>query len=251
MHDFDLGYSLKLLKKLGYIDSVKIFGVPMKIKEDEAFKQLEDAYLPVYLEEVARAAHARVVGPYQLLYLVLYLLPVLVDVLLDKLQRSSPCLSGSAASALLCCHPSPFLSCLSTACSTRCPWRLDQSYALPSFTSTGSLLLLLELVRLQKLNGMVYAVQYLYRLGQVVVVHVLRRKCTQEFRRRPSCRCAGSPCSGSSLQARRPCTPCPRTCSLACEYGITTLSSNPSTLSSWCLALWSLLSALRRRNNPL
>jgi len=40
MHDFDLGYSLKLLKKLGYLDSVKIFGVPMKIKEKEALDQL-------------------------------------------------------------------------------------------------------------------------------------------------------------------------------------------------------------------
>lgn len=40
MHDFDLGYSLKLLKKLKYIDTVRIFGVPMKISEKEAFKQL-------------------------------------------------------------------------------------------------------------------------------------------------------------------------------------------------------------------
>lgn len=41
MHDFDLGYSLKLLKKLHYIDTVKIFGVPMRISESEALKQLE------------------------------------------------------------------------------------------------------------------------------------------------------------------------------------------------------------------
>ena len=40
MHDFDLGYSLKLLKKLGLIDSVKIFGVPMKINKREALRQL-------------------------------------------------------------------------------------------------------------------------------------------------------------------------------------------------------------------
>lgn len=49
MHDFDLGYTLKLLKKLKYIDSVRIFGVPMKISEKEAFKQLVefiDASLP-------------------------------------------------------------------------------------------------------------------------------------------------------------------------------------------------------------
>lgn len=41
MHDFDLGYNLKLLKKLHYIDNVKIFGVPMKIKEKDAIEQLE------------------------------------------------------------------------------------------------------------------------------------------------------------------------------------------------------------------
>lgn len=43
VHDFDLGYSLRLLKKLGYIDSVTIFGVPMKISEDEALRQLSNA----------------------------------------------------------------------------------------------------------------------------------------------------------------------------------------------------------------
>lgn len=41
MHDFDLGYSLKLLKKLGYLDSVRIFGIPMGASEGKAFKQLE------------------------------------------------------------------------------------------------------------------------------------------------------------------------------------------------------------------
>ena len=40
MHDFDLGYSLKLLKKMGYIDSVRIFGVPMKIRKEDAVEQL-------------------------------------------------------------------------------------------------------------------------------------------------------------------------------------------------------------------
>ena len=40
MHDFDLGYNLKLLKKMDYLDEVRIFGVPMRMKEDEAFKQL-------------------------------------------------------------------------------------------------------------------------------------------------------------------------------------------------------------------
>ena len=40
MHDFDLGQSLKLLKKMGYIDSVKIFGVPMGMSRNEALEQL-------------------------------------------------------------------------------------------------------------------------------------------------------------------------------------------------------------------
>lgn len=42
MHDFDLGYSLKLLKKLKLLDSVKIFGVPMKIKKEDAIGQLSE-----------------------------------------------------------------------------------------------------------------------------------------------------------------------------------------------------------------
>jgi hypothetical protein len=40
MHDFDLGHSLKLLKKLGYLDSVRIFGIPMQMGEKEALAQL-------------------------------------------------------------------------------------------------------------------------------------------------------------------------------------------------------------------
>lgn len=43
MHDFDLGYSLKLLKKLKLLDSVMIFGVPMRMGEREALKQLKEA----------------------------------------------------------------------------------------------------------------------------------------------------------------------------------------------------------------
>lgn len=42
MHDFDLGHSLKILKKLDYIDSVRIFGVPVKIRRKEAVSQLSD-----------------------------------------------------------------------------------------------------------------------------------------------------------------------------------------------------------------
>lgn len=40
MHDFDLGYNLKLLKKMKMIDKVRIFGIPMNMKEKEAFEQL-------------------------------------------------------------------------------------------------------------------------------------------------------------------------------------------------------------------
>jgi len=40
MHDFDLGYNLKLLKKMKMIDKVRIFGIPVKISEKEAFDQL-------------------------------------------------------------------------------------------------------------------------------------------------------------------------------------------------------------------
>lgn len=43
MHDFDLGYSLKLLKKLKLIDSVRIFGIPMKLGQKKALDQLCEA----------------------------------------------------------------------------------------------------------------------------------------------------------------------------------------------------------------
>jgi len=34
MHDFDLSFNLKLLQKIGSLDSVLIFGVPMKSSKD-------------------------------------------------------------------------------------------------------------------------------------------------------------------------------------------------------------------------
>ncbi|MEM3606996.1 MAG: hypothetical protein QXK49_02055 [Candidatus Aenigmatarchaeota archaeon] len=40
MHDFDLGYNLKLLKKMKMINKVRIFGVPLKINEKKALEQL-------------------------------------------------------------------------------------------------------------------------------------------------------------------------------------------------------------------
>jgi Ni,Fe-hydrogenase maturation factor len=40
MHDFDLGFNLKLLKKMGRLETVRIFGVPPEIKEEDALEQL-------------------------------------------------------------------------------------------------------------------------------------------------------------------------------------------------------------------
>jgi len=40
MHDFDLGYNLKLLKKMKMIEKVRIFGIPSSMNEKEAFEQL-------------------------------------------------------------------------------------------------------------------------------------------------------------------------------------------------------------------
>ncbi|MFH0712078.1 MAG: hypothetical protein V1889_03130 [archaeon] len=40
MHDFDLALNLKLLKKVGKIDSVIIIGIPMNISKSEALKQI-------------------------------------------------------------------------------------------------------------------------------------------------------------------------------------------------------------------
>lgn len=40
MHDFDLALNLKLLKKLGKIESVKIIGVPININENKALNQI-------------------------------------------------------------------------------------------------------------------------------------------------------------------------------------------------------------------
>lgn len=50
LHDFDLGYALKLLKKMKMIDSVKIIGVPDKIKEKDAIKQLKEIISSVFSE---------------------------------------------------------------------------------------------------------------------------------------------------------------------------------------------------------
>jgi len=41
LHDFDLGYNLKLMKKFGLIEKVNIIGVPVNIEEKEAVKQIK------------------------------------------------------------------------------------------------------------------------------------------------------------------------------------------------------------------
>lgn len=43
MHDFDLGFNLKLLEKIGKLKKITIFGVPAKIKKRVAIKQLVNA----------------------------------------------------------------------------------------------------------------------------------------------------------------------------------------------------------------
>ena len=42
LHDFDLAYTLKLMKKMGMIDSVKILGIPQKVSKKEAVAQLKN-----------------------------------------------------------------------------------------------------------------------------------------------------------------------------------------------------------------
>jgi len=39
MHDFDLAYTLKLMKKIGRLNSVKIFCIPTKMKKNRALKE--------------------------------------------------------------------------------------------------------------------------------------------------------------------------------------------------------------------
>jgi Ni,Fe-hydrogenase maturation factor len=41
MHDFDLGYNLKLFKKMRMIDKVRIFGIPSDMDEKAVFEQLK------------------------------------------------------------------------------------------------------------------------------------------------------------------------------------------------------------------
>jgi len=45
MHDFDLGYNLKLLKKINKIDTVRIICVPSKANKQEVFNQIKSIFL--------------------------------------------------------------------------------------------------------------------------------------------------------------------------------------------------------------
>lgn len=40
MHDFDLAYNLKVLKKMNLIDAVKIIAIPIGMKEENAFNEV-------------------------------------------------------------------------------------------------------------------------------------------------------------------------------------------------------------------
>lgn len=42
LHDFDLGFNLKLMKKTGKLRSVRIIGVPAHMKEEKAVKGVVD-----------------------------------------------------------------------------------------------------------------------------------------------------------------------------------------------------------------
>ncbi len=50
LHDFDLGFNLKLMKNAGIIDEVVIFGIPANMKKQEALKQLKNM-LDKFLKE--------------------------------------------------------------------------------------------------------------------------------------------------------------------------------------------------------
>jgi hypothetical protein len=40
MHDFDLGYNLKIWKKMKLVEKVKIFGIPSDMKDEDALSEL-------------------------------------------------------------------------------------------------------------------------------------------------------------------------------------------------------------------
>lgn len=48
LHDFDLGYNLKLMKKFGMIEKVNIVCVPIDIDEEEAVKQIKEVITSLF-----------------------------------------------------------------------------------------------------------------------------------------------------------------------------------------------------------
>ena len=42
LHDFDLGYNLKLMKKMGKISDIKIIGVPIGMEKEDALREVSD-----------------------------------------------------------------------------------------------------------------------------------------------------------------------------------------------------------------
>ena len=46
MHDFDLAYNLKLLKKMELLDDIKIIAIPNKMDEGEALSQIKNFIHP-------------------------------------------------------------------------------------------------------------------------------------------------------------------------------------------------------------
>ncbi len=42
LHDFDIGFNLKLMKKLGRMKNVKIIGIPAGLTEDEAVSKVSE-----------------------------------------------------------------------------------------------------------------------------------------------------------------------------------------------------------------
>ncbi len=52
LHDFDLGYNLKLMKKFGMIEHLNIIGVPDNIEEKEAVKQIKEVITNLFSRNV-------------------------------------------------------------------------------------------------------------------------------------------------------------------------------------------------------
>lgn len=51
MHDFDLGFNLKLLKKMGRLKKVRIIGVPAEMDEEKAMNQVSEKIKAILLSK--------------------------------------------------------------------------------------------------------------------------------------------------------------------------------------------------------